>query len=396
MSDAVTDPSPAADGPRATERLRVLHVIYKVQPTNGQFNEHCLPLADRRDITVCSFRPSTLPIPPSIRAHEGTGSFRSGWRAMVAAVRDREYDVIHVHAPQTAVILLAVLATQRRWSRRSAAVYTVQNSYENYKRQNRVLMALAFPWYPQVVFCSDSARASMPKLLRRLIRGRSHVVANCVDLVAIDHALAADASPPVPRRTGGFRVMVLGRLMPIKDVATVMRAVATSEIDDVELVIVGDGPLRAELEATARRDGIAERTTFTGLVERAAVYRQLAASDVCVSASHGEGLPVAVIEALACACPVVLTDIPPHRELSLGLDAVRLFPVGDPVQAADHLRVLAACTPSERAESGRAGRTHVEAHYSLDAMHRAYEPIYSAAAGRSLTALDAGGPRSDP
>ncbi len=398
MTELTAKPTDATstDEGAGTERLRVLHVIYKVQPTNGQFNEHCLPLAEKRDITVCSFRPSSLTIPPSIRSYQGTGSLRSGWRTMAAAVRAHDYDVIHVHAPQTAVILLTVLAGTRRWKRRAAAVYTVQNSYGNYKPQNRVLMALAFPWFPQVVFCSESARSSMPSLLRRLIRGRSHVVANCVDLTAIDAAIRSGDEPPAPRTSDAPRVVVLGRLMPIKDVATVIHAVAAFGLDDLELVIVGDGPLRAELEATAAREHIKERTTFTGLVDRAGVYRQLAASDVCVSASHGEGLPVAVIEALACGCPAVLTDIPPHRELSEGLDAVRLFPVGNASAAAEHLRVLAALTVPERAELGGAGRAHVERHFSLDAMHRAYVPIYTAAAGRPFPTLELGGPRSAP
>lgn len=379
-------------------RLRVLHVIYKVQPTNGQFNEHCLPLADERDITVCSFRPSTLPIPPTIRAFEGDGTFVGGVRAMKRALSGEAdgYDVVHVHAAQTAAILLVVLAASRRWALRRRAVYTVQNSYQNYRRRNRLLMALSFPWYPQVVFCSRSALESMPPLFRRLVRGRSHVVPNCVDLAAIDRALSAEDPAPVPARPGTFRVVAVGRLMPIKDMATTIRAVARSTVDPIELVVVGDGPLREELGAEAHREGIAERVSFTGLLERAAVYRQLATADAVVSASHGEGLPVAVVESLACARPVVLTDIAPHRELGEGFDGIRMFGIGDTDTLARHLVALAATPAAERDELGRAGRRHVEARYGLDAMHRNYEPIYSVAAGRPVTTLISGGPRSEP
>ncbi len=360
-------------------RLRVLHVIYKIQPTNGQFNEHCVPLAEERAITVCSFRPSTLPIPPTIRAFEGSGSFRSGWRALVDALRSNDHDVVHVHAAQTSVILLAAMAVSRTWRFRRRAVYTVQNSYQNYKRQNRLLMALAFPWYQQVVFCSGSARESMPRWMMALRRGASHVVANCVDLSAIDAARESEVPAVVPTTPGRFRVVVLGRLIPIKDVATAIRAVAALPGEDVELVIIGDGELRSELDALVADLGIDKRVTFTGLLTRPEVHRQIATADAYLSASLGEGLPVAVIEALAGCCPAVLSDIPPHRELSAGLSSVQLFPIHNVPAATAALARLVDLDPADRAALGERSRHHVEQHYSLTAMHRAYEPIYDAA-----------------
>ena len=74
------------------------------------------------------------------------------------------------------------------------------------------------------------------------------------------------------------------------------------------------------LEALKRND----RVTMTGLIPRDEVFLRCASADVLVSTSHGEGLPVAVIEAMAAGCPVILSDIPPHRELMDGEDFVPL------------------------------------------------------------------------
>ena len=359
-------------------RPSVLHVILKVQETNGQFNEHCKPLADRRDITIVSFLAPTLESPESIEMFAGTGTFRSGWRALRAALRSRTYDVVHVHAPQTGVLLLAALGPLP--SHRSNCVYTVQNSYRNYRLRNRLLMVPIFAAYPQVVFCSNAALESMPKLHRRLVRKKAHVVPNAVDLAGIDRVTATvpqsdDSGTAIP-----LRVVVVGRMVPIKDMPTVLEAAARAKAD-VELTVIGDGPLRGDLDAlVARQPGLAGRVRFAGLIERADVHRALAAADLVVSASLGEGLPVAVLEAMACCTPVLLSDIAPHREIAIDRPELPLTRCHDVDAFAAAIDAFAALPATTRAELGRHCRQIVEDRYSLAAMHAAYVPIYDAAA----------------
>jgi glycosyltransferase involved in cell wall biosynthesis len=358
-------------------RPSVLHVILKVQETNGQFNEHCKPLADQRDITIVSFRSPTLESPESIEVFAGDGSFRSGWKALRAALRARHYDVVHAHAPQTGVLLLAALGPLP--SRRSNCVYTVQNSYKNYRLRNRLLMVPIFAAYPQIVFCSDAALESMPKLHRRLVRKKAHVVPNAVDLAGIDRVIAS-VPPRDEAETAQLRVVVVGRMVPIKDMPTVLEAVARAKAD-VELTVIGDGPLRGDLDAlVGRHSSLAGRVRFAGLIDRADVHRELAAADLVVSASLGEGLPVAVLEAMACRTPVLLSDIAPHREIGIDRPELPLTPCHDVDAFAAAIDAFAALPATTRAELGRHCRKIVEDRYSLAAMHAAYVPIYEAAA----------------
>ena len=358
-------------------RPSVLHVILKVQETNGQFNEHCKPLAERRDITIVSFLAPTLNSPESIVVFAGTGSVRSGWRSLRAALKARTYDVVHVHAPQTGVLLLAALGPVP--GRRSNCVYTVQNSYRNYRLRNRLLMVPIFAGYPQVVFCSQAALDSMPRLHRRLVAAKAHVVPNAVDLAGIDRAIGAGPHGDGHRRQA-LRVVLVGRMVPIKDMPTVLEAVARASTD-LELTVIGDGPLRGELEALVRRrPSLGERVRFAGLLDRADVHRELAAADLLVSASLGEGLPVAVLEAMACRTPVLLSDIAPHREIAIDRPELPLPTCQDVDAVSSAIDAFAALPVTTRAALGRHCRQIVEDRYSLAAMHAAYIPIYEAAA----------------
>ena len=354
-------------------RLKVLHVILKVQPTNGQYNEHCLPLLGERDITVCSVLPAELTPPPLLTLFQGDGTLRGGWRALQAALEHESHDVVHVHAPQTGALLLAMSAVRRRSL--ANVVYTVQNSYASYRRRNRALMVAIFACYPRLVFCSEAARASMSLLLRRLARSKSFVVPNCVDLAAVDRVVQGRAAGGAD----GVRIVSAGRLVAIKDPRLIVDAFARCRHEGMELVFVGDGALRPELEAEARRRGLGPQVRFTGMLPRGEVYRQVAEAAIYVSASRGEGLPVAVLEAMACGCPVVLSDIPPHRELAAGVDAIPLVPPGDAEGFARAIGGVAAMTPGQRAEVGARCRRVVHERYSLAVMHEAYRPVYQQA-----------------
>ncbi len=112
------------------------------------------------------------------------------------------------------------------------------------------------------------------------------------------------------RATIGIRsdaplVGIVGRLVPVKDVTTLLRAAA--RLPGVHVAILGDGECRADLENAARQLGIGDRTHFTGW------WKDVAAAmsdlDVVALTSRNEGTPVSLIEASACGRPIVATDV---------------------------------------------------------------------------------------
>jgi glycosyltransferase involved in cell wall biosynthesis len=122
------------------------------------------------------------------------------------------------------------------------------------------------------------------------------------------------------RRTGEFRrslgisadvplLGIVGRLVPVKNHALFLDAavLVRQKYPNAAFVVVGDGELRAELEALALNKGLSGAVRFVGwLRELAPVYSDL---DVLVMSSLNEGTPVSVIEALASGCPIVSTNV---------------------------------------------------------------------------------------
>jgi glycosyltransferase involved in cell wall biosynthesis len=124
-------------------------------------------------------------------------------------------------------------------------------------------------------------------------------------------------------------VLGVGRLVPQKDFPTLLKAFAhVHRKHPARLLILGEGRERAKLEALASELGIAEDVSFPGFEPNP--YAFMARASVFVLSSGWEGLPNALIEALACGCPVVSTNCPSGPQEILGNGAFGpLVPVGD-------------------------------------------------------------------
>jgi glycosyltransferase involved in cell wall biosynthesis len=357
------------DRPRA---LAVLHVIFSAGPTSSQLNEHCLPLASTRPITVCSFRPATAAVPGEISLHEGDGTVRGFLRALDGAMADGPHDVVHVHGQTLAAVLLMSNLVKRRPKR--GWVFTIHNSYRSYQWRDRLLLYPIAARFPRVVACSEAVARSLPASLKKVAGHRLTAVPNGVDLVRVDDIVGRHR----PGSTGRpFTVVSAGRLIARKNPLTVLGAFRRLGAE-AHLVFIGGGDLEDRLRAAAHEARIA-RIEVTGLVGREEVYRRFGEADVFISCSSGEGLPVAVLEAMACRLPVVLSDIPPHREVVDGLDVVPLVPAGDVEAFAQELQRFARMEGTERAAIGELCRRHVEERFSLAAMHAGYARAYAEA-----------------
>ncbi len=111
----------------------------------------------------------------------------------------------------------------------------------------------------------------------------------------------------------GPLVVSLGALIPRKGHEVVIDAVAA--IPGATLLIAGEGPARAGLEARIAAHGLSDRTRLLGSVPHAELPALLAAADVMALASASEGLANAWVEALACGTPIVITDAGGAREV---------------------------------------------------------------------------------
>ena len=205
--------------------LSVLHVIVRAGPTNCQYNEHVLPVVGWRHVTVCSLFPAVDVLPPrGLTLHEGDGSVRGGARALRRALTSDTYDVVHVHAPASAMLTLAVYRGLRR--SREDLVFTIHNSWRNFRFRNRLFLRAVLALFPLVVVCGQAAFESLPRRLARRAGDRLAVVANGVDVDRVHRVLAGRPDRPSHRSRRGLTVVSLNRLIPLKDPGTLLRAFA--------------------------------------------------------------------------------------------------------------------------------------------------------------------------
>ena len=165
---------------------------------------------------------------------------------------------------------------------------------------------------------------------------------------------------------------VLGRLVPIKDHATLLSAVAS--VPGLHLAVLGDGELRGQLEARARELGISDRTHFLGWW--ADTPGALADLDVVALSSRNEGTPVTLIEALAAARPVVATDVGGVRHVVQPEETGWLCPAGDPAALAALLERAVFSDRETAARLGEEGRRRAGARFGKDRMLAEYFSIY--------------------
>jgi glycosyltransferase involved in cell wall biosynthesis len=186
----------------------------------------------------------------------------------------------------------------------------------------------------------------------------------------IDTARFAYVGP----RAGGPVVMV-GRLSPEKDVATLIRAaaLATQGCPGFSVEIAGDGPCLTDVKQLSRDLGLGERVRFLGEVRD--IPALLACASLFVLPSLTEGISLTLLEAMARGLPVVATRVGGNPEVVVDGETGLLVEAGNPSDLADAMvRLLRA--PEECHRMGLAGRDRVERHFNVRRMVAEYEALY--------------------
>ena len=141
---------------------------------------------------------------------------------------------------------------------------------------------------------------------------------------------------------------------------------------DVEFLLVGDGPLRAEIEQQSAALGLGERITFLG--DRRDIPAILASTNLAVLTSDSEGLSNVILEAMAAGVPVIAYAVGGNSEL-VSADRGALIAAGNETEFASAIcRILS--DHSLRREQGRNARRFAEENFSLDRVCRQYEDLY--------------------
>jgi glycosyltransferase involved in cell wall biosynthesis len=228
--------------------------------------------------------------------------------------------------------------------------------------------ALAFRWCDAVVCNSQAAAASLTHA--GLAPAKITVIGN-----ALPAAAFAPASAVLPKRPGVVRAGMVARMNHrYKNHSGFLRIAAQihKHMPNAEFVLVGDGPLRPELEREAASLGLGAAAIFLG--DRQDMRKVLASIDVAVNTSDSESLSNVILEAMAAAVPVVAYNVGGNSELLSAHRGV-LIPAGDEndfASAVDKLLFDSAL----REKLGHEALKFAEDNFSLNRVRQRYIDLY--------------------
>ena len=223
-------------------------------------------------------------------------------RKIAVLVRREGAQLIHAHSRVPAWIA--------RWAAKGAGVPYVVTAH--------VVFGNKSPWIyapyrdaARVICVSNAVREGM----KDCFFANTQVVLNGLDEPKV-HWREENLEGPV-------KFLFVGRLSPVKGLHDALRAMP----EDMEwtLDVLGDGPMRAELEEISKERGFTERVTFHGYSDKADDF--MARSSCLLFPSYTEGMPLTLARAVQIGIPVIASDIPPVSEMAGG--SADLLPPGD-------------------------------------------------------------------
>jgi colanic acid/amylovoran biosynthesis glycosyltransferase len=163
------------------------------------------------------------------------------------------------------------------------------------------------------------------------------------------------AAAPVPDNQN---LVCVARLDEHKDQLSLVRAIATAKASGLrpKLLLVGNGPLRGEIETLVGELGLSGDVRFAGWQKQAEIVAHLAEARAMVLATHAEGLPVAIMEAFACCRPVIATDVDGVGELVQSEVTGWLVPHGDLEALSAAIKECLSAPPERLERMAKAGR----------------------------------------
>lgn len=284
---------------------------------------------------------------------------------------EHEIELVHTHSPHPA----AVARIASRFTSVRALVHTEHSLPESRKAISHLANRATHPLNDLTIAVSGEVGSSVDQ--RGVFSPRNlRVIHGGIDIESIEKAASEPSAVSIP--AGRMVVGNVAHLRAQKGLDTFVQAAAAiaEERPDTHFVIVGrekQAGYQRELEQLSASAGIGDRITFTGFLMNP--YPILGLFDVFMLSSRHEGFPVAVLEAMSLARPVVAPTVGGIPEAITDAVDGLLVPPGDPqALAAATLRLLA--DPEMRSRLGANARATVLAKFTVEGMVREVEDAY--------------------
>lgn len=364
-----------------TEPIRVMHVVLSLDVGGlERIVDDLVRTADKAHLVpsvCCVERPGHLAEQlrgygvEVVSLNKGQGIRAKGFIRMIKTLRRARPHVVHTH--QIGALFYAGPAA--RLARVPVVVHTEHGRHFAGNRRMRILGRLGVHYADRIYTVSDDIAEEAFRL------NVYSTASTCTVINGIDterFARPTDVSELRKRLGLTDADVVIGtvaRLSPVKDQKTLIAAfeILHRSSPGARLVLVGEGPSRAELEAAVSTAGLTECVHFAGRQDDVLPYLNL--FDVFVLSSRSEGIPLVILEAMAAGVPVLSTAVGGVPEIITDGETGVLVPPADADSLATALIELVQ-NRTRRRKLGRAGQELVRREYSLSRMAQTYLDEY--------------------
>ncbi|WP_254085175.1 glycosyltransferase [Dawidia cretensis] len=365
------------------EKIRVLHVIKSLGRGGAEMLlPETLRLHDREtfDFHYIFFLPWKTAMVSTIEDNGGKVTCLPAGnniqlvlkaRALARYIRQHKIELVHAHLPWAGIVArLAGKMTS------VPVIYTEHNKQERYHVATRLMNLSTMNLQGRIIAVSQDVEESIRKHKRHLKTPLMTILNGVNTERFVPHATGGAevrAQLGIPADSPVIGTIAVFRFQKRLDVWLEVAAKILKDAPQTHFVLVGDGPLRPQLEEKRLQLGLEKNVHFAGVQTEVRPY--LAAFDLYMMSSIFEGLPIALLEAMASGCAIVSTDAGGIKEVIRQEEDGLLCSVDEPMKLVSFAQILLRDVP-RRQRLAAQGRKRIEESFSMETMVAALEEVY--------------------
>lgn len=326
---------------------KIVQIVFNNGPTNMGFNDFYKNIEGSDFVAFDRLKPQK----------KSTFSNVINFAKVIYQIRS-SYDVYHIHSHALCFLTCFIFLIFKPVNL-NKCLYTVHTSRNNLNIKNFIFYIIGILLAHRIVYCGKSSYDSFTDFISKATRQRQKCIPNGVKVY-----------PSSVTNKKYNEYAYVGRLMELKKVEFLISNFYKYNISKT-LNVIGDGPQKNYLFDKYSSQHI----VFHGLQPRQYVFDQLSTSCVFISASSKEGLPVAALEAASFGSFLLLSDIPPHREIHEKIPHSLIFK--DESEFMTHLQYLENKNNLFFQKVFYENSTATLEHFSVEAMLEKYADLYN-------------------
>lgn len=355
--------------------MKLLRLTPALKSTSAPYNQFSLGFRDIIDQTIFSFQPiQDIKIDKKVEVIHGSGSILSSYLILKDLAKKTNFDIIHIHNGLTGILfILAVFPFNLAIL--SKCVFTLHNSWYVLKTRNQVLDFLVMMLSASVCTCGKSSFESIPKIIKLFIGKKMIPIVNGFDNLRVDNVEREKGNKKYFCDEFSLKILYVGALNNIKNQIALLKA-AEHINRKVEIIFLGDGNNRQMLIDYAKSIPSNIDISFKGIVSRDIAIEHMLEADLYISLSKGEGLPIAVLEAMYAGCFLILSNISPHLEVSPPQERCIFVELSDQRQIIESINYVINRLEEVRSER-HISKEYSIANFSVNRMLEEYKEVYN-------------------